>query len=121
MSKRSTRAIYNAYMREYMLRRYHERRNALVNALGHRCMRCGDVDGPFDFDHIDKNTKAWEIADRLHTAPAEVMALELTKIQLLCKPCHRLKTTLERGQQPAAHGSITMYTHHRCRCEPCRR
>ena len=43
MSKRN-REEYNAYMRDYMLRRYHQRREAALIQLGARCVRCGSTE-----------------------------------------------------------------------------
>ena len=119
MGMHGTSEAYNAYMRKYMLKRYHDRRESLIAALGGKCVRCGSKE-KLQFDHVDFKSKKWGFAKRIHTASTEDVAKEIGKAQLLCDECHRLKTTLERGQSPAAHGSITMYTHYRCRCAKCR-
>ena len=113
------RAEYNAYMRVYMLKRYHEKRALAVKALGGKCAKCGSKQR-LEIDHKDNKDKALAFAKRLHTAPAAVVERELKKSQLLCRPCHSLKSIFDAGNKPARHGGATMYTHHQCRCDTCR-
>jgi len=113
------RAEYNAYMRVYMLKRYHEKRALAVKALGGKCAKCGNTQR-LEIDHKNSKNKTFDISKRLHTAPVAEIAKELKKAQLLCRPCHSLKSVFDAGNKPARHGGATMYTHHRCRCAPCR-
>ena len=119
MSKNSSREEYNAYMRVYMLRRYHTRRDAAIKALGGKCVTCGSREN-LELDHKNSKSKLFNIAKRLHTAPPTLLAIEMSKIQLLCRECHSLKSVYDVGNSSAKHGGVTMYVNHRCRCTSCR-
>lgn len=118
MSMHSSREEYNAYMRVYMLKRYHSMRRTIIKALGGKCSRCGSRKC-LELDHKDHRAKLFDLADRIHTAPRGVLVKELKKIQLLCNRCHVQKTIIERGHQPAAHGRPSMYRRG-CRCRRCK-
>lgn len=117
MSHHDSREAYNKYMREYMLRRYHTRRAYAVKQLGGKCVECGSKKN-LEFDHKDAKTKAFDLAKNFNTS-LERLNQELAKCQLLCRPCHSKKSVLDAGNQPAAHGTLTMATHRRCRCDAC--
>jgi 5-methylcytosine-specific restriction endonuclease McrA len=85
---------YNSYMREYMLRRYHERRTKAIERLGGACVLCG-ASGPLEFDHIDRTTKKFCLAKRFVSAPQSVLDEEIAKCQLLCTRCHEEKSLRE--------------------------
>lgn len=119
MCKNSSREEYNAYMRVYMLKRYHEKRKAVVERLGGKCVECGSV-VDLELDHKDNDDKALSMAKRLHTAPAAVLEAEIQKLQLLCRACHSRKSVYDAGNLPARHGTSTMYVNYRCRCDSCR-
>ena len=112
------REKYNAYMNEYMKRRFHERRGKVIAHLGGKCVSCGSVDR-LELDHIDPGTKAIE-TKKLWGSSEALFWAEVAKCQLLCRPCHCLKSTIERGQTPSAgtHGTLTSYRH--CKCDLCR-
>lgn len=86
---------YNAYMRDYMLRRYHKRRALLIEQLGGVCVRCGSTDR-LEFDHTEKPTKSFSISKFLASASMKKIMEELTKIQLLCNP-HHIEKSRECG------------------------
>jgi 5-methylcytosine-specific restriction endonuclease McrA len=81
---------YNVSMNDYMKRRWEKRRAAAVEHLGGCCARCGEADN-LDFDHIDPTTKIMTIA-RASSRKEEFFWEEVNKCQLLCKPCHLVKT-----------------------------
>ena len=85
--------------------------------LGGLCRRCG-ANQKLQFDHIDRATKAANVADML-TAALELFEAEVRKCQLLCKPCHR-KKSLEAGDQQAAQHGLGLYSRGVCRCDICR-
>ena len=81
---------YNKYMAEYMLRRYHERREEALFMLGGRCSDCGSTD-ELEFDHIDPADKSFSIAKMWSVAKHKFDA-EIKKCQILCQPCHIKKS-----------------------------
>jgi 5-methylcytosine-specific restriction endonuclease McrA len=96
--------------------RYHERRAKLIDLLGGECVGCGSRED-LQFDHRDPAGKTLEISRQI-TYSLEVVLAEIEKCQLLCGSCHKQKTLDERGR--IQHGTIGMYRHRRCRCEPCK-
>ena len=108
----------NEYMQQYMLERYHRRRNEAISKLGGKCVQCSER-GNLDIDHIDPHTKSFTLA-QCGSASEERWQDELQKCQLLCKPCHRNKTLKDRGQKSAreVHGTLSSYRY--CKCELCK-
>lgn len=86
--------------------------------FGGTCAICGNKDGPFDFDHIDPSTKKFTLANTTSLS-IHVWWKELMKCQLLCKPCHTLKTKVD-NYKPCVHGTTSMYVNYKCRCELCK-
>lgn len=84
---------YNVYMREYMLKRYHERRAESLRILGGKCIQCG-VTEELEIDHIDPKTKTFETG-KVWSFSKERWLKELEKCQLLCKKHHKEKTILQ--------------------------
>ena len=112
------RAEYNEHIREYMLRRYHERRRKAIKQLGGKCMRCG-TRAKLEIDHIDPKKKSFAIG-RLWSASQKKFDAELRKCQLLCERHHSDKTLADRGQKRAkgTHGTLSSYAY--CKCDLCR-
>ncbi|QZE11288.1 HNH endonuclease [Streptomyces phage Forrest] len=81
---------YNASMNAYMKARWERRRALAVEKLGGMCARCGSLES-LDFDHIDPQTKTMTIA-RASSRSESFFWEEVSKCQLLCKPCHIDKT-----------------------------
>lgn len=115
-----TREEYNAYMRKYLADRYAKRRKWALRLLGGKCVRCGSKKG-LQFDHKDPSTMSFRISERWLTN-LDVLRKELDKCQLLCRPCHNLKTLKELGRKPTAgtHGNTSAYRRG-CRCVRCRK
>ena len=114
-----SRDEYNAYMRDYLKARHARLRREMIRRLGGRCARC-DGRTELQFDHIDRDTKEFDIS-RARSVSRKRLEAEITKCQLLCGRCHRLKS-IECGDilAPVTHGSASYYKHHGCRCDPCR-
>jgi hypothetical protein len=119
-------------MREYMLRRYHERLAEARQRLGGRCARCTAVND-LQLDHRDWLEKTLDIARMWAVAKVRFDA-ELEKCQLLCPPCHIAKSKedvqeilADRGlrgfhqlsEDAYQHGSPRMKLYRRCGCGPC--
>lgn len=115
---RKNKEQYNAYMREYMLKRYYERRKYAIEQLGSRCAECGSTD-QLEIDHIDPKKKSFDVGKLWSTAWARFIA-ELKKCQLLCDTHHNDKTLAHKGQRRAkgTHGTLSAYKY--CRCDRCR-
>lgn len=100
---------YNAYMREYMLRRYHARRAESYEILGGVCVACGTNEN-LQIDHIDPALKTTEISKLWSIAKVRYLK-ELELCQLLCKPHHIEKTSGEateraRRRRESRNGSL---------------
>jgi len=94
---------YNAYMAEYMLKRYHERRQYALDLLGSVCSTCG-TDEDLNFDHIDQDTKLFPIS-KLWSVSRKRFEEEIRKCQVLCQPCHIEKSKMNqdytrKGKRP---------------------
>jgi 5-methylcytosine-specific restriction endonuclease McrA len=116
---RTDREAYNAYMNEYLTRRYHRRRTAALEQLGGRCVDCGSTDS-LEFDHVDPEMKSFNIGALFATGSNERLKTELAKCVLRCSSCHMTKTLADRGQQSAreTHGTLSSYRY--CRCDVCK-
>jgi hypothetical protein len=81
---------YNAYMRRYMLRRYHQRRKLAVAKLGGKCIDCG-TQQDLELDHDDPKSKRFSIA-KIWSYSDGRFGTELAKCLLRCTSCHKIKT-----------------------------
>ncbi len=104
------RENYNEYMNNYMKRRWEKRRIEALNHLGNKCIICNSKVN-LEFDHINPKDKSFTIA-RASSFSNKKFWEEVDKCQLLCTDCHREK-------HEAKHGSLAMYSHHKCRCKDC--
>ena len=86
---------YNKYQKQYMLNRYYRRQEKAIRQLGGACVTCGTKES-LEFDHIDPITKEFTLAKGLATWAESRIQKELSKCQLLCKPCHIDKTRQDR-------------------------
>lgn len=112
------REQYNAYMRDYILKRYHRRMTEARTFLGGKCVECGSSNN-LQLDHIDRKTKEGTVAN-IWSYSKEKFWKEVKKCQLLCQPCHIVKGRKFGDVMPATtHGKSTMYDYHRCRCDIC--
>ena len=117
MPRKLNREDYNAYMRVYILKRYHARRKAALKQLGGKCCKCGSTK-KLELDHIDRKKKSFSIS-KLWSVAKKRFDKELSKCQVLCHPCHEEKTIAELGQKRAKgnHGTVSSYRY--CRCKLC--
>jgi len=105
---------YNAYMREYQMRRYHTRRAMFIAEMGGKCVLCGSTE-KLEFDHIDPEQKSFNVGDRLSNRSEEIIRKELAKCQLLCSSCHKSKSNQSAS---VGHGGGATGVRN-CRCELC--
>lgn len=113
------------YMVNYQRKRYAERKAWAHALLGGVCAQCGETDGTFEVDHIDPTEKSFQVSIGYSKYSQERLAAELEKCQLLCAECHAKKSRKDRAMllghnEYWQHGSLTGYSHHKCRCELCR-
>lgn len=101
-------------MREYMKRRWEQRRASAIEHLGGKCAVCGSTNR-LEFDHIDPATKLMSIAKASSRSEAFFWA-EVEKCQLLCNRHHKAKTRSER-QVPHGGGESGRKG---CKCARCR-
>lgn len=97
---------YNAYMAEYMLKRYHERRALAFEILGEACAHCGA--GAVEIDHIDWREKSFPVSKLWSVAMKRFLA-ELDKCQPLCKECHAAKTKTDMREIKRERGWANQY------------
>lgn len=91
--KKRSRSWRKKYMRRYNKDRRTERWVKAVEMLGGACTECGSKDN-LQFDHIDPSTKKLHIGQQITGSWPEIEA-ELQKCQLLCYPCHKIKSAKE--------------------------
>jgi hypothetical protein len=101
-----TNTLYIARRREY-------RRSELKKLLGSKCVFCNSIED-LEFDHIDPNTKCFDISVGIDK-PWTQLLNEVSKCQLLCKPCHIIKTNVNmNGHGEGSQGKRG------CKCVPCK-
>lgn len=101
-----------------MKARYHARRALALRLLGGVCAYCG-TDHDLEIDHVDARAKTMTTTRMSAVSEARFLA-ELSKCQLLCRPCHVEKSIKDHGHKKAkgAHGTRSSYRY--CRCDACR-
>lgn len=109
------------YYKEYMSKRYYERRKMAFDIVGRVCAMCQQTftDSELELDHIDPKTKELDFAKKWNVT-LEVFLAEVRKAQPLCKPCHAQKSIVDAGKKKAEHGTFAMYRHYKCRCDLCK-
>lgn len=101
-------------MNEYMKNRYRERRQIAYEILGNKCAKCGETEN-LEIDHINRLDKVFDFS-KLWNIALEKFKTELKKCQLLCKDCHKRKTSLELS---VPHGG-GLTGKRNCYCELCK-
>jgi hypothetical protein len=92
------------------------RRVRYIKDCGGECLKCSSV-VDLEFHHRNRDEKT---DHKIWSWSIKRIEQELTKCDLLCGECHKVKTAKERNYGGAAHGTITSYKRYRCRCENCR-
>lgn len=110
----------DAEIRDYCKTCYHRlyyseiRRPRMVAILGDKCVKCGSADD-LQFDHIDPAKKSFNITSNM--TPNPTVLAEIAKCQLLCRPCHERKTSIENSG--FRHGTVYGWMKKRCECKSC--
>lgn len=100
--------------RERAYRKIRERR-ALWLAENGPCVICSSS-MKLEVDHVDPSQK---VSHNVWSWSEERRAKELAKCQVLCERCHKEKTKREK-QAVLRHGTDTMYSRYKCRCDKCK-
>lgn len=114
-NRKECRTCYNAYMADYMLKRYHRRRSGWLLKLGNCCIDCGITES-LEFDHDDRTTKSFDVAKALSGWSNRKLVAEMTKCVLRCTSCHAEKSAAEESVDHG--GGLTGKKN--CRCDKCR-
>lgn len=109
-----TREERRAYNRVYHLRRYRKFMKRVHAILGAQCS-CG-ARRDLQVDHRDPSKKRFTVSKAWGRPWPDVLR-ELKKCQILCRSCHKKKTSKE---QIGPHGTWGRYRNGRCRCQVCR-
>jgi 5-methylcytosine-specific restriction endonuclease McrA len=94
----------NPYCKPCM-RAYNKERNQAKRAylnevkLESGCVACGYNAHPaaLEFDHLDPTTKLFHVGSRFSSVSFSKLKEEVSKCQVLCSNCHRIKT-FDTGQ-----------------------
>lgn len=77
-------------------RRYQQETRKIIDKIKDKpCADCGHrfPSVVMDFDHVDPTSKLFSIANRMaRTVSLEVLLAEISKCEVVCANCHRLRT-----------------------------
>ena len=104
----------NEYMNEYMKNRYRERMDEAHEILGGKCSECNSVTN-LQIDHINPDEKSFGLNKMWSIAKTKFFK-ELEKCQLLCEPCHKVKSI---GEASVFHGEGETGKRN-CYCDLCK-
>ena len=80
-------------------RRYNQKKQAFIDALKDvPCADCGIKYPPYvmDFDHLPQYEKEFTISRSTHIT-MEALLLEVSKCEIMCSNCHRIRTHERKG------------------------
>jgi 5-methylcytosine-specific restriction endonuclease McrA len=82
------------------------------------CAHCGSIED-LELDHIDPETKEYPPASLWSMSDGNPKKIaELAKCQVLCEPCHLIKTLAAYPDR--VHGTDAMWRKEGCRCPECK-
>jgi hypothetical protein len=114
----------------YMKNRRASRRSILINMYGASCRDCKSVE-QLEFNHIDRSKKSFTLSGRGLDGNWDIILEELSKCELLCRPCHIVKTKIQyetkqirqwndKKSEPLVHGTARSYQEQKCKCNDCK-
>lgn len=108
---------YKDRERQRAFQRDHCREKRAQALVGRHCERCESTD-ELEFHHRDPSEK---ISHRIWSWSWERIAKELEKCQVLCSPCHKAETKVQRRAQALARNPHGTRARHDlgCRCTAC--
>lgn len=103
MVKRTRTPEYFQWQRKYKSEQIKKLKLQAIEQLGGECVSC-HTKSDLELDHIDRKTKTFPIS----RPPSEkAFWQEIKKCQILCKPCHRIKSTKEHQGDNCPHAKLT--------------
>ena len=99
------------YMREYMSRRYKDRRDRAIKLLGGQCVYCSTSEN-LQFHHIKPEEKLFDISRGWNCKESKFWE-EVHKCELRCEECHK-----DKHKVVHQHGTPHKYWQG-CRCNLC--
>lgn len=123
VSQSKCRTHYNEYMKNYMLQRYHRRRELIIDELGGECTECGSTE-ELEIDHLNPEEKSFDWGKALAGYSEKRIREEIIKSQLLCNEHHEGKTRKDLAKKFGQrehweHGTLAGYRY--CREECCKK
>lgn len=108
-------------MASYYYKKFHEE---CISRLGGKCVLCSSLDA-LQIDHINPLSKSFDLSQNWTSYGSLIFEEELVKCQVLCKPCHQVKSGLEaslrnKKDRNECHGSLSQYVRYGCRCDKCK-
>lgn len=101
----------NAYMRDYMRRRYGQRRARALEILGGVCVVCGTTED-LRIARIPGTARQYHLSRVFATLAWAKVVQELAGCRAICPPCHRAElSNMEHG--------LGLTGKHNCRCHLC--
>lgn len=102
MPKRIRSPEYLEWQRKFKKEQHITRKLKAIIQLGGKCVECGTNES-LELDHIDRNSKSFPIS----RPPSEKEFWEeLKKCQVLCKWCHRNKSTIDHQGDNCPHAKL---------------
>lgn len=103
MPKRIRSPEYLELQRKYKAEMYKTRKLEAIIYLGGECVKCGGK-VELELDHIDRKSKKFPIS----RAPSNKLFWEeVQKCQVLCRWCHRIKSTEEHQGDNYPHSKLS--------------
>jgi hypothetical protein len=103
MPKRVRSPEYMELQRKYRSEKRKTRKLEAILYLGGKCVKCGTT-VELELDHIDRKTKSFPIS---LASSDKAFWEELSKCQVLCRWCHRIKSTEEHQGDNCPHAKLT--------------
>lgn len=100
----------------YGRERYARRHKMMLDYLGSKCTACGKNEH-LQIDHINPTNKTMDLTTN-YARPWLVLIAEMKKCQILCRACHRIKTSLE-SRKTVTHGKYYAAYPLKCTCTLC--
>lgn len=99
-----------AWRKKYHLNEYYELRKKMLQYLGGVCVVCGGSE-KLEIHHRDRSKKSFNLSSSFRSW--DKVVVELNKCELRCHQ-HHIEV------HAAKHGTASMYSNNKCRCDACR-
>lgn len=110
---------YNKNMETKRTLKERNRREKIIELLGGQCVKCQSTKR-LEVAHINPEDKSFYVSGGALRKSWETILEELKKCHLICQECNKEKKRLYMGKNKIEHGTASMYTNNKCRCDACR-